>query len=71
MIDNNAIIHSIENYMQKETPMAHYLIIADSSCELPEEYKNDPRFSLVPLYINIEDNKCGKEKNFYWFYFRY
>ena len=22
-------------------------------------------------YINIEDNKCGKEKNFYWFYFRY
>lgn len=56
MIDNNAIIHSIENYMQKETPMAHYLIIADSSCELPEEYQNDPRFSLVPFYINIEDN---------------
>lgn len=36
--------------------MAQYLIIADSSCELPEEYRNDARFSLVPFYINIEDN---------------
>ena len=36
--------------------MAQYLIIADSSCELPEEYRNDARFALVPFYINIEDN---------------
>ena len=41
---------------KKETTMAQYLIIADSSCELPEEYRNDARFSLVPFYINIEDN---------------
>ena len=34
--------------------MAHYKIIADSSCELPLEYKDDKRFDLIPFRLEID-----------------
>ena len=34
--------------------MADYKIIADSSCELPEQYLNDERFDLVPFRLEID-----------------
>lgn len=34
--------------------MSEYLIIADSSCELPEQYVNDERFSLVPFNMEVD-----------------
>lgn len=30
-----------------------YKIVVDSCCELPEEYKNDPRFERVPLTLEV------------------
>lgn len=34
--------------------MAEYKIIADSSCELPEQYKDDERIRLVPFRLEID-----------------
>lgn len=34
--------------------MADYKIIVDSGCELPEEFRNDERFALVPFRIEID-----------------
>lgn len=34
--------------------MAEYKIIADSSCELPGQYKDDERFRLVPFRLEID-----------------
>ena len=34
--------------------MAEYKIIADSSCELPLQYENDERISLIPFRIEID-----------------
>lgn len=34
--------------------MAQYKIIADSSCELPAQYSNDERISLIPFRIEID-----------------
>ena len=34
--------------------MAEYKIIADSSCELPVQYENDERISLIPFRIEID-----------------
>ena len=30
-----------------------YKIIADSCCEFPEEYKEDPRFVNIPLGLDV------------------
>lgn len=45
--------------------MAEYKIIADSSCELPEEFRNDERFCLVPfsLEVNGEPMRDTKDLN--------
>ena len=32
-----------------------YKIVVDSCCELPEELKNDPRFQIVPLGLQVDD----------------
>lgn len=32
-----------------------YKIVVDSCCELPKEYRNDPRFEVVPLGIQVGD----------------
>ena len=32
-----------------------YKIVVDSCCELPEEYKKDSRFQIVPLGIQVGD----------------
>ncbi len=34
--------------------MAEYKIIADSSCELPEELRGDERFALVPFRMEVD-----------------
>ena len=34
--------------------MTEYKIIADSSCELPEQYKTDERIKLVPFRLEID-----------------
>ena len=34
--------------------MAEYLILADSSCELPKQYADDSRFELIPFNMEID-----------------
>lgn len=33
-----------------------YKIVVDSCCDLPVEYRKDPRFQVVPLILEIDDN---------------
>lgn len=46
-----------------------YKIVVDSCCELPEEYKNDSRFEIVPLGLEvgeyiIQDDESFNQKEF-------
>lgn len=41
-----------------------YKIVVDSCCELPEEYKNDPRFERVPLGLEVGDYETLDDENF-------
>ncbi len=41
-----------------------YKIVVDSCCELPEEYKNDPRFERVPLTLEVGDYQVLDNENF-------
>lgn len=41
-----------------------YKIVVDSCCELKEEYKNDPRFAIVPLSIQVGDYNIMDDENF-------
>ena len=41
-----------------------YKIVADSCCELPEEYLQDPRFEIVPLGLEVGDYQIQDDENF-------
>ena len=47
-----------------------YKIVVDSCCELPKEYKNDPRFEIIPLTLIVgdiyerEDNENFNQREF-------
>lgn len=41
-----------------------YKIIVDSCCELPDEYKNDPRFERVPLTLEVGDYRILDDEHF-------
>lgn len=41
-----------------------YKIIVDSCCELPKEYKNDPRFERIPLTLQLGDYQIQDDENF-------
>lgn len=41
-----------------------YKIIVDSCCELPEEYKRDERFEIVPLGLEVGDCQIMDDENF-------
>ena len=41
-----------------------YKIVVDSCCELPEEYKNDPRFQTIPLGLQVDDWHILDDENF-------
>ena len=41
-----------------------YKIVVDSCCELPEMYKNDPRFERVPLTLEVGDYKILDDETF-------
>lgn len=41
-----------------------YKIVVDSCCELPEEYKNDPRFQTIPLGLQVDDWHIMDDENF-------
>ena len=41
-----------------------YKIVVDSCCELPEELKNDSRFQIVPLGLQVGDWHIQDDKNF-------
>ncbi|MCR5399146.1 MAG: DegV family protein [Lachnospiraceae bacterium] len=43
--------------------MAEYKIIADSSCELPDIYRNDERFALVPFRMEVDGVPYRDTKN--------
>ena len=34
-----------------------YKIVVDSCCELPDEYKNDPRFERIPLTLEVGEHQ--------------
>lgn len=41
-----------------------YKIVVDSCCELPELYKKDERFQIIPLGLEVGDYKILDDKNF-------
>ncbi len=41
-----------------------YKIIVDSCCELPEQYKKDERFQIVPLELEVGDYRILDDENF-------
>lgn len=41
-----------------------YKIVVDSCCELPEAYKNDPRFERVPLSLEVGDYHVQDDETF-------
>lgn len=41
-----------------------YKIVVDSCCELPEEYRNDPRFQTIPLGLQVDDWHIMDDENF-------
>ena len=41
-----------------------YKIVVDSCCELPEEFKNDPRFERVPLALEVGDYHTLDDETF-------
>jgi len=41
-----------------------YKIVVDSCCELPEEYKKDARFEIVPLGLEVGDYRIMDDENF-------
>lgn len=41
-----------------------YKIVVDSCCELPENYKNDSRFQIVPLGLEVGDYVIQDDENF-------
>lgn len=41
-----------------------YRIIVDSCCELPEEYKKDDRFVIIPLGLQVGDYMIDDDENF-------
>ncbi len=41
-----------------------YKIVVDSCCELPDPYKNDPRFERVPLTLEVGDYRILDDETF-------
>ena len=41
-----------------------YKIIVDSCCELPEQYKNDERFQIIPLGLEVGDYQILDDEHF-------
>ena len=41
-----------------------YKIVVDSCCERPVEYKNDSRFEIVPLGLEVGDYIIQDDENF-------
>ena len=41
-----------------------YKIIADSCCEFPEEYKEDPRFVNIPLGLDVAGEHLWDDETF-------
>ena len=41
-----------------------YKIIVDSCCELPEQYKNDERFQIIPLGLEVGDYQILDDEYF-------
>lgn len=41
-----------------------YKIVVDSCCELPEEYKNDPRFERIPLTLEVGSSRILDDETF-------
>lgn len=46
-----------------------YKIVADSCCEFPEEYREDPRFQRIPLELMVEDEMIIDDETFDQAYF--
>ena len=41
-----------------------YKIVVDSCCELPEKYKKDPHFEIVPLGLEVGDYRIMDDEHF-------
>lgn len=41
-----------------------YKIVVDSCCELPEKWKKDPRFEIVPLALEVGDYRIMDDETF-------
>ncbi|MCR5669438.1 MAG: DegV family protein [Butyrivibrio sp.] len=41
-----------------------YKIVVDSCCDLPNEYRKDPRFQIIPLILQIDDHVIVDDETF-------
>ena len=41
-----------------------YKIVVDSCCELPEKYKKDPHFEIIPLGLEVGDYRIMDDEHF-------
>jgi len=41
-----------------------FKIVVDSCCEVPDKYREDPRFEFVPLTIEIGEHEIVDDKTF-------
>ena len=41
-----------------------YKIVVDSCCELPDQFRKDPRFEIVPLGLEVGDYRIMDDENF-------
>ena len=48
---------SLEEFMS-------YKIVVDSCCELPDQFRKDPRFEIVPLGLEVGDYRIMDDENF-------
>lgn len=60
----NVNISGNGNYIDKWRNTMSYKIVVDSCCELPEEYKKDARFQIIPLGLQVGDWHIMDDENF-------
>ena len=58
-----AVVRQAQSACGMEENMS-YKIVVDSCCELPEKYKKDPHFEIVPLGLEVGDYRIMDDEHF-------
>lgn len=60
----NTVVCSNENYIDTKEVIMSYKIITDSCGELPEEFRAEVKFDIVPLTISVDDYHIVDDESF-------